>query len=112
MPQTKIITIKRDGTVKHIYDDKLQGIAEQGKSTIARASHVEPWGELSMNAVEWLYKNRPIFMDKHAKDTCGGWWSDLLVSGGPVLGPFPTRAEALQAEVDWINANILTEAKK
>lgn len=33
------------------------------------------------------------------------WWADLLPSNGPVLGPFNTRTEALDAEVAWLREN-------
>ena len=32
----------------------------------------------------------------------GPWLVDLAPSGGPVLGPFPTRAEAVIAEEEWL----------
>ena len=44
-----------------------------GKLQITRASHVEP-------------------------DSDGYWWADIGPVGGPVLGHFGTRGEALQAE--------------
>ena len=34
-------------------------------------------------------------------DESGAWWADLSPSGGPNLGPFATRTEALNAEVAW-----------
>ena len=51
--------------------------AALGKLQITRASHVEP-------------------------DSDGNWWADMGPVGGPVLGPFGTRGEALQAERGWL----------
>ena len=48
-------------------------LSENGKLHITRASHVEP-------------------------DRNGFWWADMGPVGGPVLGPFKNRTEALQAE--------------
>jgi hypothetical protein len=47
-----------------------------------RASHVEP-------------------------DDRGRWLADLSPIGGPVLGPFDRRSEALEAEVTWLEENWL-----
>lgn len=33
------------------------------------------------------------------------WWADLLPSNGPVLGPFESRQEALDAEVAWLRVH-------
>jgi hypothetical protein len=67
-----------DGDVKCIYDEALD-LRALGKLQITRASHVEP-------------------------DVDGNWWADMGPSGGPVLGPFGTRGQALQAEKRWLVA--------
>ena len=64
------------GGVRCIYDEALD-LRELGKLQITRASHVEP-------------------------DAEGYWWADMGPSGGPVLGPFGSRTEALQAEMEWL----------
>jgi hypothetical protein len=53
-----------------------------GNVQISRASHVEP-------------------------GATGDWWADLSPSRGPVLGPFPKRSLALQAEHEWLTQNVL-----
>jgi hypothetical protein len=35
-------------------------------------------------------------------DAAGLWWADLKPVGGPVLGPYPRRSEALAAEQSWL----------
>ena len=60
------------GGVRCIYDEALD-LRALGKLLITRASHVEP-------------------------DTAGMWWADMGPSGGPVLGPFGTRGEPIEAE--------------
>ena len=65
-----------DGGVKCIYDEALD-LRELGKLQITRASHVEP-------------------------DRDGYWWADMGPSGGPVLGPYGSRTEALKAEIRWL----------
>lgn len=71
------VLIAPDGTVRTIYSDVLApALRNVGHVTTARASHVEP-----------------------AQD---GWTADMAPVGGPVLGPFPTRKEALEAEVAYL----------
>lgn len=72
------IYILPDGTVQHVYNDALAGLLD-GVADVEtrRASHVEPDGR-------------------------GGWTADLTPVNGPVLGPFALRAEALEAELEWL----------
>jgi hypothetical protein len=70
------LLIESDGTVRCIYSEEIPLVA-LGAATITRASHVEP--------------------DQH-----GRWLADLGPVGGPVLGPFQRRSEALAAEVGWL----------
>ena len=86
----KIITVRVDGSMQFIYDDRLMGLMKHGKASIARVSHVEP-GDPTKG-------QDPL-----------RWFADMAPSGQPVvLGPFDERQQALAAEVEWINSNILT----
>lgn len=76
MTQGIDIIISRSGQIRFIYKDDLLGLGQQGTMTIQRASHVEPCGD--------------------------GWQADMSPVNGPILGPFTTRAEALEHEVDWL----------
>ena len=73
-----------DGTVRAIYSEDIQ-LTNLGSALISRASHVEP-------------------------DSQGRWLADLSPVGGPDLGPFDRRSEALAAELDWLEANWLLPA--
>jgi hypothetical protein len=70
------LVVGADGSVKCIYDEALD-LRALGKLQITRASHVEP-------------------------DAEGCWFADMGPSGGPVLGPFGNRSEALAAERGWL----------
>lgn len=73
------LQVGTDGSVDFIYNDAAVEILEEGESTVVRASHVEP--------------------------CAGGWSADMGPSGGPVLGPFRTRQQALDEEVEWLKQN-------
>lgn len=76
------IVVEPSGTIKLIYQDDLRGLLAEGRGEIHRVSHVEP--------------------------TAGGQWeADLSPVDGPVLGPFETRQAALDAEVEYLNTNVL-----
>ena len=91
---TKII-FNPAGTMHAIYNEGLCGL---GKIVyIKRASSVEVRGSLGWR--EWCkwWRLRSI--------PTGMWYADLAPVRGPVLGPFPQRSDALQAEVAWLDAN-------
>ena len=72
------LVVDAEGDVRCVYGEELD-LREIGKLQITRASHVEP-------------------------DRDGLWWADMGPVDGPVLGPFRSRSEALQAEREWLLA--------
>ena len=70
------LVVGAGGEVRCIYDEALD-LREIGKLQITRASHVEP-------------------------DADDYWWADMGPVGGPVLGPYGSRSEALDAEREWL----------
>lgn len=78
MPALPPLIVLEDGTVDTLWDDALAALLRAlGRVSIRRASHVEPTPD-------------------------GVWAADLEPSGGPVLGPFPFRGDALAAERAWL----------
>jgi hypothetical protein len=75
------LVVAPDGTVRCLYTEDLD-LDVLGSLQIARASHVEPREQ-------------------------GRWHADLRPVGGPVLGPFRRRGEALEAERGWLEAHWL-----
>lgn len=71
------ILVGPDGEVRFVHDDDLAVAFADEQTDTRRASHVEPDGK-------------------------GGWTADMLPVGGPVLGPFARRDEALAAEIAWL----------
>ena len=75
-----IIRINPNGQIQTLYSEAFE-FKNIGEPIIRRASHVEPGA--------------------------GGWWADLAISGGPVIGPFALRSEAIKAEIAWLEENRL-----
>jgi hypothetical protein len=78
------LVIAPGGQIRTIYDEALN-LSGFGPLAIRRASHVEP-------------------------DSAGRWCADLSPVGGPVLGPFERRSEALEAERAWLERHWLVAA--
>jgi hypothetical protein len=74
------LVVDPSGGVRCLYGEVIP-LVSLGPLSIARASHVEP------------------------ED--GGWYADLAPCGGPKLGPFPLRSQALRAEEAWLEEHLL-----
>ena len=78
------IVIAPDGTVRCVYAEAVD-LRSLGRVEVRRASRVEPDGR-------------------------GRWRADLAPVGGPVLGPFDRRSDALAAEARWLDEHWLPPA--
>ena len=74
------LIVHPSGQTAAIYAEQIDFTA-LGKPTIRRASHVEP-------------------------DESGVWWADLAPMGGPKLGPFAIRSNAIAAETTWLGERL------
>lgn len=74
----------RPDRVSYIYADELQGL--NGKLGPTVISEHTGW-------VEPTADNQ--------------WQVNMAPSGGPVLGPFHTRASAIAAEIAWVTEHVL-----
>jgi hypothetical protein len=70
------IVVHPDGTAQCVYSEDIN-LSTLGLLSILRASHVEP-------------------------TAAGQWLADLSPVGGPTLGPFSQRSQALAAEQAWL----------
>jgi len=75
------LVVDTRGQVYSVYGE-LVDLTALGRVSIKRASHVEP-------------------------DEQGRWRADLGPVGGPQLGPFACRSQALAAEHAWLEHNWL-----
>jgi hypothetical protein len=81
MPEFEMI-VGNDGSLRTIYADVLaQAFADDARIKVRRASHVEP-------------------VDLPGAGL--GWQADMTPVNGPILGPFKSRQEALDAEHAWL----------
>ena len=76
------LVVTPQGEARCIYGEEID-LRSLGSLTIWRASHVEPSDD-------------------------GRWLADLSPVGGPILGPFDLRTEALSAEVSWLEQHWLS----
>lgn len=74
------LIISPGGDMHCIYGEAID-LAALGAVAIRRASHVEP-------------------------DAEGQWFADLSPAGGPMLGPFTMRSQALDAEQRWLSVQL------
>lgn len=72
------LLLRPDGTGLAVYAEAID-LSRLGALSIRRAGRVEP-------------------------DAAGRWHADLSPCGGPTLGPFALRSEALAAELAWLSA--------
>jgi hypothetical protein len=75
------LVIDAKGTLRCVYSEMID-LTLLGSLSICRASRVE-------------------------SDDLGQWWADLSAVGGPTIGPFPHRSEALAAEASWLEKHWL-----
>ncbi len=75
------LLILPNGDARCVYSEAIE-LRQLGSIRVERGSHVEPNEE-------------------------GQWTADLTPVDGPVLGPFDTRSEAVQAELAWLHEHWL-----
>jgi hypothetical protein len=80
-PRSLELIVERNGRLRCLYDESID-LSALGRMTITRGSHVEPTPD-------------------------GRWTADLAPVGGPLLGPFAGRSQALAAERAWLLAQWL-----
>lgn len=79
------LLIEPTGTVRCVFGEQID-LGQLGRLSIRRGSHVEPTPD-------------------------GQWTANLSPVQGPLLGPFPTRTAALNAEVSWLQEHWLRPSR-
>ena len=78
------LVVDPNGRVRCVYDEAID-LRQIGRLAVCRGSLVEPNDQAL-------------------------WSADLAPVGGPCLGPFRHRSDALKAERQWLDANWLTRS--
>ena len=109
MTKQVVVIIDANGMVRRMVDTESDRLcADIGpRYSTRRASHVESWDDLSRAAKNWLYDYRNFDPKILKQLDPNRFWADLLISGGPVLGPFDTYDEAVHAEIAWLQKHDL-----
>lgn len=76
-----VLHFEDSGRLQFVWTDDARPLLSLGTATINRASHVEPTRDCQ-------------------------WLADLAPIGGPVLGPFDSRSEALVAEISAVERRL------
>jgi hypothetical protein len=108
-----ILIVGKDGTTRHLVDPVSEAIAAAigPKVSTQRSSHVETWRDLSTRARLWLFEHSSVIAAvddsvvanvENGEDITNHFWADMLPVQGPVLGPFAQYADALAAEVLYL----------
>jgi len=103
--RTLEVTISPDGTVQFLYDASLAEVVPTD-AIIKRASHVLPQNLF----LRLLFRGLRLTLGEYGKVAAFTrtwhclWYVDLSPVGGPTLPQrFRNRAEAIAAEVAWLN---------
>lgn len=111
------VVVSPKGEARFVYNEELD-LALLGAARVERASHVEPVDGLKTLAYCWVVGHTPGLYGAHPlcrQAVCaaypGTWWADLTPVEGPVLGPFTKRSEALAAEAEWLEANVILKTE-
>lgn len=96
---TKIkVAIGRDGTVRMVDSDAARdALRAMGadKPQLSRATNIETGRQLRAEAAAMVPPN--VLADNQ-----DSYFADITPVGGPVLGPFERRSEAVAAELQWL----------
>lgn len=113
------VVVGKDGSLRGIYSPLVASLAQSiGQPDVRRASHVDPTGDLSQEALAYIYNRvgdgnkfvdympaSDVYLSR--PEAAGLWWADMLPVGHGVLGPWSPadRDKALAAEVAFLQAN-------
>lgn len=108
MKDEQVIIIKADGTVAGVASDAMRCVGEGEQVRTRRASHVLPvpfFQRLCFRMLRAIVDDESKVAAWTRLWTCY-WLIDLHPSGGPVIGPFECRNDAIATEVAWLNEKL------
>lgn len=111
------LVVRPSGKLQYLYNERIDLSALGSEMQRPRLSHIEPTEELSDSAWDQWGVQQGLRGEGAGRAYgyflhLNAWWADLTPCGGPVLGPFAKRSEALAAEEEAVIANILLQEEK
>ena len=103
-----VISIDTEGTVKYLVNEYTEGAFPEAAEP-RRASHVEPMGFPSLiafRALRWAF-GEDGRVGNWTRTWRGPWSLRMVVADCPITWCFDPRAEAIEYEINWLNANFL-----
>ena len=107
MNEQLTITIDPSGEVHFVVDKPLEELVSALGARKRRASDVEPVNVVLRRAFHALRRwfGETGLVAEFTRRWPVVWQADMAKSGGPILGPFESRAEALASEREWLRVN-------
>jgi len=109
MDDVIVIEFDDDGNIICLDDADIADVLEMlGIKQTRRASHVvpcEPLLKCLFRFIRQRVDDKSLLAEFTRLWPCA-WEADMAPSGGPVLGPFPSRRQALKKERRWLIDNV------
>jgi hypothetical protein len=105
-----IIEFEPDGTIRYVAEPETKAlVADVSGSVVSRrrASRIEPvsWPlRAAFLIIRWMAPDGSRLAAWTRSWSCQ-WRVRYILGNAPILGPFPSRSQAITAEVEWLNAN-------
>ena len=104
-----VVAIDARGVMRFVDHGSFRGLAGFEGAVLRRASHVEPangFKRVLFRVVRCVAGDQgPVA--RWSRRWRGNWRVDLGPSGGPVLGPFADRKQAIDREIQWLSEHAL-----
>lgn len=103
------IVVDENGSLTYIQDAEISFLQDLGKSSVKRASHVEPDSCLLRLLFHLLRKfGETGKISNWTRNWKCLWRVNMSPSKGPILSErWVNRQDALNAEMMWLNTNVL-----
>ena len=105
--QELVINVGSDGNLEFLMEPEAGDLLQQGMVVTRRASHILPKGKIlriAFKAIRGIFGETGKVSEWTRQWQCR-WIVDLGPSGGPVLGWFGDRRNAIAAEQHWLANN-------
>jgi len=100
------ILIDTEGTIRYLAKPEAEGFdLDAADTSTRRASNIEPCNRLLRVAFYLIRKTLGERGEAFTRTWGCRWRVNLTLSGGPTFGSYLDRAEAIEAEENWLLEN-------